>query len=60
MKKKLLLRVLGMALKALSPLMRRSLENQVNKLYETAKSTAEEHDDLMVEALAELLDIDLD
>jgi len=60
MKAGLIIVVLSVVLKAISPVLRSSLEAGVKALYAKAKTTDVEFDDALIELLAELLDIDLD
>lgn len=60
MKKRFILIVIAMAIKACSPLMRAAIKKGVNTLYLKAKETDVEYDDMLVEALAELLDVELE
>lgn len=51
--------VVSVVLKAISPLLRKSLDDMVNNLYQKALETDVEFDDVLVETLAEMLDVDL-
>lgn len=60
MKAGLIIVVLGIILKAISPVLRTSLEAGIKALYEKAKTTDVEFDDALIELLADLLDVDLE
>jgi len=60
MKAGLIIVVLGVILRAISPVLRTSLEAGVKALYAKAKKTDVEFDDALIGLLAELLYIDLD
>jgi len=60
MKKRFIIILLAMCLKQISSVLRLELDKLIKQLYEKAKSTDVEFDDVLVEGLAELLDIDLD
>ena len=59
MKGRVLVAVIAVILKAVSPLLRRTLDELINNLYQTALSTDVDYDDALVESLAELLDVEL-
>ncbi len=60
MRKRLIIIVIGTVLKAISPLLRTSLDSMIKSLYAKALETDTEADDLLVEALADMLEVDLD
>ena len=51
--------VLRLVVKALSPHIEQALENAIKSLYEHAKETENDIDNIFVELLADILDIDL-
>lgn len=51
--------VIAVVLKAISPILRKSLDDMVNNLYAKSKETDVEFDDVLVETLAEILDVEL-
>jgi len=59
MKTRLIILILGTMLKALSPILRRTLDDIIRNLYVRAQTTETEVDDIFVTALAEFLDVDL-
>jgi len=59
MKGRVLAVIIAAVLKSISPLLRKSLDDIVNNLYQRAKETDVEFDDVLVETLAELLDVEL-
>ena len=59
MKGRVLAVIIAAVLKAISPLLRKTLDDVINNLYVKAKETDVEFDDVLVESLAELLDVDL-
>ena len=59
MKGRVIAVIIATVLKAISPLIRKSLDDMVNNLYQRALETDVEFDDVLVETLAELLDVDL-
>jgi len=60
MKTRLLILIIGTFLKAISPILRNTLDTAIKQLYQKALSTDVEVDDIFVEALADFLDIDLE
>jgi len=60
MKQRLIILIIGSFLKAISPLLRTSLDTLIKQLYLKALTTDVEIDDLLVEGLADLLEVDLD
>lgn len=52
--------VIGTFLKAISPLLRTGIDTLIKQLYEKAKTTDVEIDDILVEALADMLEVDLE
>jgi len=59
MKQRLIILVIGAFLKAISPLLRTTLDTLIKQAYLKALTTDVEIDDLFIEALADLLNIDL-
>ncbi len=59
MKGRVLAMVIAAVLKAISPLLRRTLDELINNMYRTALSTDVDFDDALVESLAELLKVEL-
>ncbi len=59
MKGRVLAAVIAVILKAISPLLRRTLDELINNLYQTALTTDTDFDDALVESLAELLGVEL-
>ena len=60
MKQRLIILIIGSFLKAISPLLRTSLDTMIKQLYLKALTTDVEIDDLLVEGLADLLEVDLE
>ena len=60
MKQRLIIIVIATVLKAISPLLRQGLDTLIKSLYAKALETDTDADDVLVEALADLLDVDLD
>ncbi len=59
MKGRVIAVIIAVVLKAISPVIRKSLDDMVNNLYQRALETDVEFDDVLVETLAELLDVEL-
>ncbi len=59
MKGRVLAVVIASVLKAISPLLRKTLDDMINNLYQRALETDVDFDDALVESLAELLDVEL-
>lgn len=59
MKNRVLVVIIAVVLKAISPVLRKSLDSMVRALYGKALETDVEYDDVLVESLAELLGVDL-
>lgn len=60
MKSRLVILIIATILKKVSPLLRTALDNGIRQLYAKALETDIEEDDLLVEALADLLSVDLE
>ena len=60
MKKGLIILIVGVLLKAISPVLRQALQRAINDLNTKVKETENPYDDLLIELLADMLQIELD
>ncbi len=59
MKGRVIAVIITVVLKAISPVIRKSLDDMINNLYQKALETDVEFDDVLVETLADLLKVEL-